>query len=124
MQRGPCVPPLFTHLPCSPLFVTWNARSSRPGRPPRLRGCIGNFDPLPLHQGIAEYALTSAFKDSRFTKIEEHELPSLECGLVFSSFLFSFLNMASGLVIHALFFSVPSPQRLLVDQFRGCFVLS
>ena len=64
----------------SPLFVTWNTRSSRPGRAPRLRGCIGTFEPLPIREGLAEYALISAFKDSRFRKIESHELESLECG--------------------------------------------
>ncbi|ETW84457.1 hypothetical protein HETIRDRAFT_439194 [Heterobasidion irregulare TC 32-1] len=64
-----------------PLFVTWNTRSSRPGRAPRLRGCIGNFDPLPLHEGLAEYALISAFRDHRFRKIERRELDSLECGV-------------------------------------------
>lgn len=37
---------------------------------------------MPLRQGLAEYALISAFKDSRFRKIERRELPSLECGLV------------------------------------------
>ena len=35
---------------------------------------------MPLHEGLAEYALVSAFRDSRFRKIEEHELESLECG--------------------------------------------
>jgi AMMECR1 domain-containing protein len=67
----------------SPLFVTWNTRSSRLGRAPRLRGCIGSFEPLSLHEGLAEYALVSAFRDSRFRKIEERELESLECGYVF-----------------------------------------
>lgn len=59
---------------CSPLFVTWNTRSNR------LRGCIGNFEAMPIHKGIAQYALISAFRDSRFDKIEEWELDSLECG--------------------------------------------
>ncbi|KAF8075999.1 alport syndrome [Lyophyllum atratum] len=62
-----------------PLFVTWNTRSSRPGRAPRLRGCIGSFEALPLWQGVAEYALISAFRDSRFRKIDKSELDSLEC---------------------------------------------
>lgn len=35
---------------------------------------------MPLREGLAEYALISAFKDSRFRKIERRELPSLECG--------------------------------------------
>lgn len=73
---------LTPSAPHSPLFVTWNTRSSRPGRAPRLRGCIGNFDPLPLHEGLAEYALISAFRDHRFRKIERRELDSLECGCV------------------------------------------
>ena len=67
---------------CSPLFVTWNTRSSRPGRPSRLRGCIGTFEPQPLRDGLAEYALISAFRDSRFKRIEEWELENLECKCV------------------------------------------
>ena len=66
----------------SPLFVTWNTRSSRPGRAPHLRGCIGNFSAMPLHDGLAEYALIAAFNDSRFKKIQKSELESLECGCV------------------------------------------
>src|SRR5882724_8684439 len=66
----------------SPLFVTWNTRSSRSGVSPRLRGCIGSFEPLSLHEGLAEYALISAFRDTRFRKIEENELEKLECGFV------------------------------------------
>ena len=63
----------------SPLFVTWNVRPSRPGRSHRLRGCIGSFEPHALHEGIAEYARISAFKDYRFNKITRGELDSLEC---------------------------------------------
>lgn len=63
----------------SPLFVTWNVRPNRPGRGHRLRGCIGSFEPHALHEGIAEYALISAFKDYRFNKITKGELDSLEC---------------------------------------------
>jgi hypothetical protein len=42
---------------------------------------------MPLQEGIAEYALVSAFEDHRFNAIAREELPSLECGLV-SSYLF------------------------------------
>ncbi|KIK91693.1 hypothetical protein PAXRUDRAFT_148944 [Paxillus rubicundulus Ve08.2h10] len=93
-----------------PLFVTWNTRSSRPGRAPRLRGCIGNFEPMSLHEGIAEYALISAFKDSRFRKVEENELPLLECGI---SLLTDFENASSYLDwtigIHGIHISFPNP---------------
>ncbi|KAJ7667678.1 alport syndrome [Mycena polygramma] len=64
-----------------PLFVTWNTRSSRPGRAPRLRGCIGSFEPLALHDGLQEFALISAFRDHRFRKIERNELDGLECAV-------------------------------------------
>lgn len=37
---------------------------------------------MPLHEGLAEYALVSAFRDTRFNKIEEWELDSLECECV------------------------------------------
>ncbi|KAH0839635.1 hypothetical protein J3R83DRAFT_551 [Lanmaoa asiatica] len=93
-----------------PLFVTWNARSSHPGRATRLRGCIGNFEPMSIHEGIAEYALISAFKDSRFRKIEKRELPLLECGI---SLLTDFENVSSYLDwtvgVHGIHISFPNP---------------
>ncbi|KAL5527780.1 hypothetical protein ACEPAG_6581 [Sanghuangporus baumii] len=64
-----------------PLFVTWNTRPTRPGRASRLRGCIGTFEPQAVHEGLVEYALISAFKDSRFAPIEARELPNLECAI-------------------------------------------
>ncbi|KAJ7047693.1 AMMECR1 domain-containing protein [Mycena alexandri] len=75
-----------------PLFVTWNTRSSRPGRAPRLRGCIGSFEPLALHDGLQEFALISAFRDHRFRKIERSELEGLECAV---SLLTDFEDAAS-----------------------------
>jgi AMME syndrome candidate gene 1 protein len=61
----------------SPLFVTWDTLY---GQEWRLRGCIGNFEAMPVHEGIAEYALISAFRDSRFKKVEKNELEKLRCG--------------------------------------------
>ena len=79
----PPLPPPSCSCACgSPLFVTWNTRPSRPGRPHRLRGCIGTFEPHLLSEGLAEYALISAFRDTRFRRIEEGELESLECAYV------------------------------------------
>jgi len=52
-----------------------------------LRGCIGIFEPMPIRGGIAQYALISAFQDSRFKRITSDELDSLECGYVSPSFL-------------------------------------
>jgi AMME syndrome candidate gene 1 protein len=86
---------LINHF-ASPLFVTWNIRSSRSGRAPRLRGCIGSFEALPLREGLAEYALISAFRDSRFRKIEERELESLECGYVTTCPVFGSYHKTSG----------------------------
>lgn len=66
----------------SAVFVTWNTRPNRPFASQRLRGCIGTFEPQPIREGLAKYALISAFNDSRFPPIEERELSSLECGWV------------------------------------------
>ena len=49
-----------------PLFVTWYT-----GKDLDLRGCIGTFSPLNLHEGLKEYALTSALKDTRFNPIHK-----------------------------------------------------
>ncbi|KAK6527902.1 hypothetical protein TWF281_009166 [Arthrobotrys megalospora] len=64
--------------PERPLFVTWNLVKSR-GK--QLRGCIGTFEPQKLDDGLASYALTSAFDDTRFNPIDIKELSSLECGV-------------------------------------------
>lgn len=96
-----------------PLFVTWNTRSSRPGRAPHLRGCIGTFEPHPLHEGLAEYALVSAFRDSRFRKISKAELPNLECTV---SLLTDFEDAASYLDwtigVHGILINFPHPATL------------
>jgi uncharacterized protein (TIGR00296 family) len=55
-----------------PLFVTWTKGGT-------LRGCIGTFSPQPLLEGLKQYALTAALKDSRFKPIDFSELSSLEC---------------------------------------------
>ncbi|KAI9104744.1 AMMECR1 domain-containing protein [Phlyctochytrium arcticum] len=62
-----------------PLFVTWNTLHKDGSA--RLRGCIGNFDPLPLHSGLKDYALTSALRDRRFSPITSAELPKLSCAV-------------------------------------------
>ncbi|TLD23995.1 hypothetical protein PspLS_06468 [Pyricularia sp. CBS 133598] len=60
----------------SPLFVTLN--TIHPRRGSQLRGCIGTFEPQPLEEGLASYALTSALHDTRFDPVRAAELPSLE----------------------------------------------
>ncbi|CAD6885400.1 unnamed protein product [Tilletia laevis] len=70
-----------------PLFVTWNIYpstgllASKRKSGARLRGCIGTFSPLPLAEGLRDYALTSALHDTRFSPIRADELPRLECGV-------------------------------------------
>lgn len=58
----------------APLFVTWNKSN-------QLRGCIGTFLPLPTQQGIAQYALISAFEDSRFPPVRVSELPRMSVSI-------------------------------------------
>jgi uncharacterized protein (TIGR00296 family) len=67
--------PVFTNKEF-PLFVTWYI-----GREKRLRGCIGTFSPLNLHEGLREYAITSALRDTRFDPISKEELGKLNCSV-------------------------------------------
>ncbi|KAK7061431.1 AMMECR1 domain-containing protein [Favolaschia claudopus] len=96
-----------------PLFVTWKTRPSRPGRDPRLRGCIGSFEPLTLHKGLQEFALISAFRDHRFHKIERSELDTLQCSV---SLLTDFEDAASYLDwtvgVHGISITFPHPSLL------------
>ncbi|THV05411.1 hypothetical protein K435DRAFT_816394 [Dendrothele bispora CBS 962.96] len=94
-----------------PLFVTW--KTQRPGRSSRLRGCIGNFEPQSLHEGLAEYALISAFRDHRFRKVERSELPTLECCVsLLTDFedAESYLDWTIG--VHGIQISFPHPSTL------------
>ncbi|KAG1442951.1 hypothetical protein G6F56_010853 [Rhizopus delemar] len=61
-----------------PLFVTWHINS---GSQSKLRGCIGNFTPLKLRDGLSKYALISALKDARFNPISLQETPKLSCSV-------------------------------------------
>ncbi|CDH52640.1 amme syndrome candidate gene 1 partial [Lichtheimia corymbifera JMRC:FSU:9682] len=61
-----------------PLFVTWNIAAYDEKH---LRGCIGNFNAMPLRRGLKEYALTSALHDRRFNPIRLQEVPLLSCGV-------------------------------------------
>ncbi|KAG6850158.1 hypothetical protein H0H93_000285 [Arthromyces matolae] len=82
-------------------------------RPSRLRGCIGSFEALSLWDGIPEYALISAFKDSRFRKIDKSELESLECCV---SLLTDFEDASSYLDwtvgVHGIHITFPHPSLL------------
>lgn len=59
-----------------PLFVTWKI-----GPELNLRGCIGTFSAIPLHDGVKEYALISSLNDSRFDPVTLDELPNLTCSV-------------------------------------------
>ncbi|KAG9508496.1 AMME syndrome candidate 1-like protein, partial [Fragariocoptes setiger] len=63
--------PCFTNE-SFPLFVTWEL-----GKDKSLRGCIGTFNAMNLHNGLREYALTSAIRDQRFDPIARDELANL-----------------------------------------------
>ncbi|KAF8974734.1 AMMECR1 domain-containing protein [Flammula alnicola] len=90
-----------------PLFVTWNIKN---GSEWHLRGCIGNFQAMALHEGLAEYALISAFRDSRFRKIDKSELERLECGVsLLTDFEYgeSYLDWTIG--VHGISIRFPHP---------------
>ncbi|EGD77031.1 AMME syndrome candidate 1 protein [Salpingoeca rosetta] len=63
-----------------PLFVTWKKWHDR-YEDWVLRGCIGTFSPTPLHEGLREFALTSALRDTRFDPVSREELATLQCGI-------------------------------------------
>jgi uncharacterized protein (TIGR00296 family) len=46
-----------------------------------LRGCIGTFNALPLVDGLRQFAIKSAFSDSRFGPIRKDEVEQLQCGV-------------------------------------------
>ncbi|KAG8990069.1 hypothetical protein FRB93_003356 [Tulasnella sp. JGI-2019a] len=97
-----------------PLFVTWNIFNTRSSSP-RLRGCIGSFQPMDLKSGLQEYALISALNDSRFRPIQSHELSKLECGV---SLLTDFQDVPTYLDWnvgqHGIYISFPHPSTLVV----------
>ncbi|KAK4049489.1 hypothetical protein OIO90_005440 [Microbotryomycetes sp. JL221] len=59
--------PAFDQSPEYPLFVTWNIKSRSSGNT-RLRGCIGNFEAMPIGEGLREYAIV------RISLLTEFEL--------------------------------------------------
>jgi len=69
-----------------PLFVGWKKQSKR-GNSLKLRGCKGTHGVLPLHEGLKQYSLLSAFDDTRFSEMRHDEVPRLTCSV---SLLFAF----------------------------------
>jgi len=63
-----------------PLFVTWH-KAARKSSEPQLRGCIGTFKAKRIHDGLNEYALTSALNDRRFSPVTFSEIPQLHCSV-------------------------------------------
>ncbi|KAA6368728.1 MAG: putative DUF51 family protein [Streblomastix strix] len=64
------IPPSFENKDY-PIFVTWHKAG-------RLRGCIGTFSPMPLHDGLKEYALVASLQDHRFRPVTAQEVPQLD----------------------------------------------
>lgn len=91
---------------------------------------------MPIREGLAEYALISAFRDSRFRKIDKSELATLECGYVLK---FHFLGsrflatdqkeyLKSNIDNYSLFFLSTPPLIPLcnahIDSLIMCWLLS
>ena len=58
------------------LFVTWKKQLKNDMQ---LRGCIGSFQPRELNYQLRHLAISSAFKDSRFSPIQLKEFNQLHC---------------------------------------------
>ncbi|CAA7259476.1 unnamed protein product [Cyclocybe aegerita] len=109
LTKSKPIPPTFPDEKY-PLFVTWNIEN---GDDWRLRGCIGNFEPMPLHEGLADYALISALRDHRFRKIERNELDRLQCSVsLLTEFeqADSYLDWTIG--VHGIYITFPHPSLI------------
>lgn len=91
-----------------PMFVTWKIGDN-------LRGCIGNFSPLPLYTGLQEYALISALRDSRFSPVSKEEIPKLNVGI---SLLHTFEEAQNALDWEIGKHGI----RLFIDQYSATFL--
>jgi len=110
LTRAEPIPPTFPDDKY-PLFVTWEALDDKDEW--QLRGCIGNFESMPVQDGIAEYALVSAFRDSRFRKIDKRELDNLRCSIsLLTDFeqAESYLDWTIG--VHGIYITFPHPSLL------------
>mmetsp|Transcript_23152 Transcript_23152/g.40999 ORF Transcript_23152/g.40999 Transcript_23152/m.40999 type:complete len:205 (-) Transcript_23152:114-728(-) len=70
--------PSFEDANCA-LFVTWKTHFRGAVGNWDLRGCIGTLTPRSLKKYLGQYAIISAFKDSRFKPIPLKEVPYLKC---------------------------------------------
>jgi len=61
-----------------PMFVTWRKHNGDE-KSYRLRGCIGTFSARDLRSGLKDYAIHSAFRDSRFQPLKNSEVSYLSC---------------------------------------------
>ncbi|KAI5481860.1 U3 small nucleolar RNA-associated protein 14 [Pseudohyphozyma bogoriensis] len=108
-HRGKVPGPTFDDTAEFPLFVTWNIKS-RSGGSSRLRGCIGNFEGMPLGEGLQEYAMISAFKDHRFDPITASELARLECGVsLLTDFELCDNYLDWTIDVHGIYLQFPNP---------------
>jgi len=71
-------PPQNKHDLKFPMFITWKKHNGDEANW-KLRGCIGTFSPHELVSGLKKYALTSAFKDTRFCAVSKPEVAFLKC---------------------------------------------
>ncbi|GAA5915107.1 uncharacterized protein JCM6883_003274 [Sporobolomyces salmoneus] len=92
-----------------PLFVTWNIKSRSDGEY-RLRGCIGNFEAMPLRDGLKDYAAISAFRDHRFDPVTLKELKRLQCGVsLLTDFQECKDHLDWTLDVHGIYVQFPNP---------------
>ncbi|PLW12835.1 hypothetical protein PCANC_16439 [Puccinia coronata f. sp. avenae] len=98
-----------------PLFVTWNIISN--GAHPKLRGCIGNFAPSPLNEGLKDYAIISALKDHRFSPVTLSDLEKLSCTV---SLLHTFEDCSTftdwTLGQHGIYIHIPDPDQPITSN--------
>jgi AmmeMemoRadiSam system protein A len=82
----------------------------------RLRGCIGNFEPAPLGEIIADMARAAAFEDPRFPPVTEAELPRLHFDLSILGPRFPITPEEVVVGVHGLFITLGRRRGVLLPQ--------
>lgn len=110
-----------------PLFVTWNLKSSSTSATwdsAKLRGCIGNFAPMPLEKGLRDYALISLALSSRclFFSYAYVEHLKTTVSILLRSLSYHVCNASPSFRALFVLEQADAEQSLAIDRFRDLLI--